>query len=85
MRIVGRWPLAAIDPSKVYRFLVINATPREGHCSYQGAGSGRSSLFNISDWSVLPPRIASMMSGANNARRRVLLSAGTSASQGACP
>jgi hypothetical protein len=44
-------------------------------CSSQLAGSGRSSLSSISVRSALPVTIASMMSGANNARRRILLSA----------
>jgi hypothetical protein len=42
---------------------------RRSRCSSQLAGSGRSSCSTISDWSALPARIASMMSGANNGRR----------------
>jgi hypothetical protein len=56
-------------------------TDKRVRCSCQIAGIGRSSFSSISDRSALPITIASMMSGANNARRRTLLSAGTSTSR----
>jgi hypothetical protein len=42
-------------------------------CSTQLAGSGRSKLSSIADWPAFPERIASMMSGDNNARWRIRL------------
>ena len=54
----GRGDDQSSDAGKIFR-----------RCSSQLAGSGRSKLSSIADWPAFPERIASMMSGANNARR----------------
>jgi hypothetical protein len=42
-------------------------------CSPHPAGNGRSSFSTITRWSAHPPRIASTMSGASSASRRIRL------------
>jgi hypothetical protein len=45
----------------------------ERRCASHSVGSGRSSCSSISDSFALPAKIASMMSVANNANRRIRL------------
>jgi hypothetical protein len=70
-------------PPANYLVAVSVASPADNRTrsSSQLPGSGCSSLSSISDWTVFPSRIASMMSGASSGRRRILRSAGTSASR----